>query len=480
MSFNSMNAQSFTTPGEDLKYNGNNHGKVVVYFMGQIQICYPAIYLWLTTGQLPRDSPHHPKCWFDAGADCKDAAETPESPNVGIIMVNSEADPVTSASSSNSQTAAASSSSSSSSSSKATSNRRESGGHALFGNLGGIDLDSTAKDGSGPVVNAAYFDKDPFGHARCKIKCSDARTVAEKELEFGSAMRAACACMLLCYTPSIKNKLLTNLDFRHASSVGRIDVMLLIMRVLDSNHFSSTIRKNMLNTFSFPILLDFLKINQGGDSLATFTKRFNDKLLGLNTLGAMVSDTAPVQLLLNNLWGQLYLFGLNESYARLKCNACEKDDLDFPKTELEHIQATSRVWEESIIRRRKLMGKSGGGVDVKANVATVDSDDEYEGQSKKSSKAVKKTWTREEKDEQVKVAVAAAHKSAKVRYDQLKSTHQSKIKSMDTKKNAYCFLCGYNKGHNSHLCERIPGNLKADALKEFERQSAWLASNSKK
>ena len=472
MESTSFSNQSFTAPGEDLKYNGANHGKVVIYFMGQMQICYPPVYLWLTSNQLPRDSPHNPRCWYDANGIEDVPLEEPESPNCGVIMVSADKVPKTSASSSNVETG---SSASDSTNVPKASNRRESGGHALFGNLGGIDLNAGSVDS--PPTCAAYFTGDPFGGARCKIRCSDARTVADKELQFGSLMRAASACMLLCLTHSIKNKLMTNLDFRHAAGVGRVDVMLFVMRILDSNHFSSTIHKNMLNTFSFPILLEFLKITQGSDSLAGYTKRFNDKLLGLNTLGALVSTEAQVQLLLNNLWGQLFIYGLNDAYSRGKYNACEKGELDYPKPELEIMQSTARVWEESSIRRKKMFSKPG---DVKVNAATLDSDDDMDADEKKHSKSTKKSWTREEKDQQVKIAVAVARKAADQRFDQLKSNHQAKVKSMGNKKNSYCFLCGYNKGHPSHLCGRLPSNLKADALAEFNRQSEWLASNSRK
>jgi hypothetical protein len=470
MSSSNSHIQSFVVPTEDIKYNGSNHGKMVIYFLAQMQICYPEIYLWLTTQLLPRDSPHHERCWFKVSAEPVEGdkvdSESPESPNAGIIMVNSDEPPSTSSSSSNSAAP------------PAVSNRRESGGHSLFGNLAGIDLDTDSTSGSAKPTHSAYFTNDPFGHERCRIKVSDARTVAEKELAFGSSMRSASACLVLCCTTSIKNKLMTNLDFKHASSVGRVDVMLLITRILDSNNFSSSLKKNMLNPFSFPILLEFLKVSQGGDSLSAYTKRFNDKLLGLNTLGAMLSDKDDVQLLLNNIWGQLFLHGMHDSYSRVKCNANEKEELDYPKPELEYVQTTARVWEESIIRRKKMMG--GKSMDTRANAMDVDSDEDSHGHARSTKTSTKRSWTREEKDEQVKVAVAAARKTANARYDQLKATHQSKVKAMDTKKNAYCFLCGYNKGHQSHLCERIPTNLKADALKEFERQSAWLASNSKK
>jgi hypothetical protein len=78
-------------------------------------------------------------------------------------------------------------------------NRRESCGHSLFGNIAGIDLHDSSGADSKPT-HSAYYPNDPFGVPRCHILCKDARRVAEKELSFGSSMRAAAACFVSCCT----------------------------------------------------------------------------------------------------------------------------------------------------------------------------------------------------------------------------------------------------------------------------------------
>ena len=204
--------------------------------------------------------------------------------------------------------------------------------------------------------------------------------------------------------------------------------------------------------------------------MGQYIKRFNDQLVGLNTLGALMSEDEKTQLLLNNLWGQMFVHGLSSSFNRVINNAVDKDELEYPNAGIEKLQNQARVWDELNGRRRD----SRKTADTSARRVEMDeSDDDEPSKDKKETKAAKKAKALKQNLPGMKEAERKRQEAAiDVKVAQIRKDFDKKYKSLT--KNTYCFLCGYNKGHHSHLCHRLPSSLHADALTQFNKQQEWL------
>ena len=355
------------------------------------------------------------------------------------------------------------------SSSIAPKNRRESGGHALFGSLPGVFRDDIEIVKDRPE-NAAYYERDCFGNARCNVHPKDLSHVIAFESEFNCDMLKCCAYILKLCSIKARNHLNTNADFKTASRVGRPDIMIHIMRILSSSGFGLLRKKNLLDYHSYSVLVGFLSIKQGNESLADYDRKFGEALTKLNSTGCCVSNNDDVQLFVNNLFGQTYLHGTNK-YFRDIAKASEADKLSYPDVPLAVITELVKEWDRNLKERAAVYAKDNK--EIKANRAVVvdDEDDDIQPISKVNRNAQKLV---------VKKAVTEAKAKQKIELEKVHGKaldHAAQLKAYVAK--PYCAFHGYDT-HDTHMCKLLSAELKEKALAVFEKRKKFLASKTSK
>jgi len=449
-------------------YDGSGFQKTVQHLMEQIQREAPMVYDFLARQHLPPFSPHNELCLYKTKSKDDDESGVPVSRNVGIIMV-------TEATAENVTEKFASEKSSSSSADvvpdpKAKEDRRSSSGHALFGSYGLVhDEEDEVK------THGAYFIGDPFGVKRCRVMLDDHNEVVLHEYTFGLALKSVCALIIQYLSQKMKNHLNTNEDFKTASVVGRPDVMILIARLMDISNLSSITKKNMLNANSFTMLRKFLVIQQDGQSLALYEKRFMDQLAAINSMGAMFSSVKEVQLLLNNLWGQLWYSGLSPDYNKMKVRMLERDELQYPEATLTTAVEKSKVFYGHLESSNHVFGNKSKV--VTANAVASDASSNPPADTSVSKKSGAKD--RKQLADQKAAAVAVARVKFQAEFDARYAVLQSKYdKAVRPESKPLCAICGYNKGHNTFECGLLSASLKAKAQTVYDEQAAYRKKNS--
>ena len=476
---------------DPIKYNGSNLEAMLIWFMERVQVGYPEIFTLLVQQKLPIWHPQNPDCSLKArdapkiqkNSNFTDYYCVPVSPNEGMIMTESKtfanvSEESSSVSNDESSDADSPPESQSSKAPGVGKKSRESlgGMNPLFGNMGGMF--ASEPESRSVAKCAAYFPGDPFEHERCTILLDDERKCSEYEQAFGGQMQSVCGQVLMCLVQVTKNKANTIPDFRKAQIVGRVDIMIFILRNMDVSNLSAILRKNMLNTQSFPVLVKFFAISQSGDSMDDYIKKFNNGVVALATLGAMVGTDKSSITLIENIWGQLFLYGLNSSYKRLIINAVEKGQLEFPDSTIDKVQGTAKGWEVMNLRRNNFQSSSTSST---ANATFTDmEEDEPDVKAKGGKKHGYAKHNQKDVNDAVEKARAECNKKQQVaiqaKVAEIHKQYEKKLQATSP----YCFLCGYNKGHESYKCSRLPTNLVSDAKTEFDRQHAFLSRRKKK
>jgi len=467
---------NFSSPSKEFQYDGTNFQLVLTFIMSKVQLEAPMIGELIIRQKLPPFSPHNENCMFKASSNDKSAIVV-ESPSSDMIMLPSASDKET-----QEKFVEKSASQSSSEAPKVPVDRRSSGGHAIFGSFGLMDDSFGKSSESVKADHGEYFDGDPFGVERCKTPLAQVSEVIGLEYQFSLALKSVCAFVMMCLCLPQRNHLLTNDDFKKAASVGRPDVMLLLMRLMDLSHTSSINRKNLLDASSFLVFRKFLTIQQDGQSLANYEKRFLDQLTGLNTMGALVSATDEVQLLLNNIWGQLFYQGLSPDYNKMKGRLLEKQKLEYPHVTITSAVENAKEFHRHVESQTHVFGK--GNQNVGANACSTPNESTASVHAK-GSPAAKKAIAADKKklmDECRVKMKKEMDERIDVRVVEIKANY-AKLQSKLDKANAYqakpmCHLCGYNKGHHTHACSSLSSAQKAQALVVYNEQVAYRKKQS--
>ena len=300
------------------------------------------------------------------------------------------------------------------------------------------------------------------------------------EYSFGLALKSVCALVTQYLSQKMRNHLNTNADFKLATNVGRPDVMILIVRLMDLSTLSSMNRKNLLDANTFVMFKKFLLIQQDGQSLAAYEKRFMDQLTSINSLGALMSKTAEVQLLLNNVWGQVYLAGLSPDYNKMKLRLLEKYQMEYPHVAIASTVEKAKVFHQHLESSNHVFGNKNQ--NVGANMSTPNASSSNSNPdvpnptpttNGKKDKKDKKLLA-DEKATYVAAAKLKVQVACDARYAQLQSKYDKAVKPASK---PLCHICGYNKGHPTHECGMLSTALKAKALVVFNEQKDFRKKN---
>ena len=108
----------------------------------------------------------------------------------------------------------------------------------------------------------------------------------------------------------------------------------------------------------------------------SYTTRFVKLIEKMNSIGGFMLDKPDVKILVNNMFGQAYIHGLNSNYDKKKADALDKDLLEYPKLQLDHARQMVIKWTQlQEVVRKDVFGSKDTPSDIIANVANTDDRD---------------------------------------------------------------------------------------------------------
>jgi hypothetical protein len=254
-----------------------------------------------------------------------------------------------------------------------------------------------------------------------------------------------------------------NPDFKQAHRVGRVDIMILLIKKMNVSNYGAMVRQNFFDARVYGLLRRLMDIKQQPkETLDAYNIRFNETWDGIRMMGGFVmerdEENEVMATFVSNMLGQIYIAGANSRFDKKKGIALENDLLKHPELTIDLARRMVADWEMAMGNKDDLLqqvngtggGNKGQSANVKANKASIDK------KAKASSEGNKKKTSGKPRNQVDQAIIDAAVNAA----FEKRAKDEKKASDAILSKKKFCTFCGPDSDHYTDGCHQLSEDLK--------------------